>query len=40
MANAGQGQRNGLVDIMRLIFAGIIMMHHFYAVDRKHFPAG
>ncbi len=32
-------QRNGLIDIMRLIFAGIVMMYHFYS-DRKHFPAG
>lgn len=32
-------QRNGLIDIMRLNFAGIVMMYHFYT-DRKHFPAG
>lgn len=32
-------QRNGLIDIMRLGFAGVVMMYHFYSGE-KHFPGG
>lgn len=31
--------RNGLIDIMRLGFAALVMMFHFYS-DRKHFIGG
>lgn len=33
-------KRNGLIDVMRLVFAGLVMMYHFYAGTRKHFPGG
>lgn len=32
--------RNGLIDVMRLGFAGIVMMYHFYFNGKKHFPGG
>ena len=32
--------RNGIIDIMRLGFAGIVMMYHFYSSGKKHFPGG
>lgn len=32
-------ERNGLVDFMRLVFAVLVMMYHFYS-DRRHFVAG
>ena len=32
-------RRNGLIDVVRLFFAGIVMMHHFY-FDGKHFAGG
>lgn len=32
--------RNGMVDIMRLGFAGIVMMYHFYSNGEKHFAGG
>ena len=32
--------RNGLIDVMRLGFAGIVMMYHFYSSGKKHFPGG
>ena len=31
---------NGFIDVMRLGFAGIVMMHHFYSNGQKHFPGG
>lgn len=33
-------QRNGLIDIMRLLFAGLVMMYHFYNNGKKHFHGG
>jgi len=35
-----KSKRNGLVDIMRLVFAGIVMMFHFYSSGEKHFVGG
>ena len=32
--------RNGLIDIMRLGFAALVMMFHFYSNGKKHFPGG
>ena len=32
--------RNGLIDVMRLGFAVLIMMYHFYSNGKKHFPGG
>ena len=32
--------RNGFVDVVRLGFAGIVMMFHFYSSGQKHFPGG
>ncbi len=32
--------RNGLIDVMRLLYAGIVMMHHFYSSGEKHFFGG
>lgn len=32
--------RNGLIDLARLGFAGIVMMWHFYSNGKKHFPGG
>lgn len=32
--------RNGVVDVMRLGFAGLVMMYHFYSGTRRHFPGG
>ena len=31
---------NGFIDVMRLGFAGIVMMYHFYSNGQKHFPGG
>ena len=31
---------NGFIDVMRLGFAGIVMMYHFYSNGEKHFPGG
>lgn len=35
-----KASRNGLIDIARLGFAGIVMMFHFYSNGTKHFPGG
>ena len=32
--------RNGLIDLARLGFAGVVMMFHFYSNGKKHFPGG
>lgn len=32
--------RNGLIDVMRLGFAGLVVMYHFYSSGQKHFPGG
>lgn len=32
--------RNGLIDIMRLVFALLITMYHFYSNGEEHFPGG
>ena len=32
--------RNGLIDLARLGFAGVVMMYHFYSNGKKHFPGG
>lgn len=32
--------RNGLIDIMRLVFSLLVMMFHFYSADERHFPGG
>lgn len=32
--------RNGLIDVMRLGFAGIVMMYHFYSSGKKYFLGG
>jgi len=36
----GKKSRNGLADIMRLVFALIVMMFHFYSSGEKHFHGG
>ena len=32
--------RNGFMDVMRLGFAGLLIMYHFYYSGQKHFPGG
>lgn len=32
--------RNGLIDLVRLGFAGVVMMYHFYSNGKRHFPGG
>lgn len=34
------GGRNGFIDILRLIFAVLILMYHFYSDGAKHFYSG
>lgn len=35
-----KASRNGLVDVMRLGFAGMVMMYHFYSNGKIYFPGG
>lgn len=35
-----KNERNGLVDIMRLVFTFLVMMFHFYSRDKRHFAGG
>lgn len=38
--NGEKASRNGLIDLARLGFAGVVMMFHFYSNGKKHFPRG
>jgi len=33
-------ERNGLIDIMRLVFTLLVVMFHFYSRDKRHFSGG
>ena len=33
-------ERNGFIDLMRLVFAMFVMMYHFHASDSGHFIRG
>lgn len=35
-----KNDRNGLVDVMRLVFTFLVMMFHFYSRDKRHFAGG